>query len=293
MRDFFASRWAACLVAALLALGTALAAEAADLAAKYAELLPRLLDNPFQQPFHLEFHEASGEVRGDIYARLDQPYTEVATALAQPAAWCDISILHLNIKYCSASHGQRSIVTVYVGRKFDQPLDKAHRLDFVFRPPVISEDHLAVWKDADKGPFDTRNYRLALRAIPVNGDRSFLHFSYAYTIGLTGRLAMQSYLATLGRAKVGFTVTGVGLDGRPQYVGGMRGAVERNTMRYFLAIKVYLDHLRLPETQRMEKSFHAWFAATEHYPRQLREMELNEYLALKRKEYARQQSPLE
>ena len=40
----------------------------------------------------------------------------------------------------------------------------------------------------------------------------------------------------------------------------------------------------------MEKSLRDWFAGSERYPRQLHEMGEAEYLAMKRKEYLRQQA---
>jgi hypothetical protein len=78
-------------------------------------------------------------------------------------------------------------------------------------------------------------------------------------------------------------------DGAPHFVGGMRGVVERNTMRYYLAIEAFLGALSAPPKARLAKSLGDWFTATENYPRQLREMGRAEYLEMKRKEYARQQ----
>ena len=63
--------------------------------------------------------------------------------------------------------------------------------------------------------------------------------------------------------------------------------VERNTMRYFLAIEASLDALAAPAGQRTEKRIREWFTATERYARQLHEMDADEYLAMKRREYAR------
>ena len=103
---------------------------------------------------------------------------------------------------------------------------------------------------------------------------------------------MRTYLNTVARDKVGFSVD-PGTGGEPpQPVGGMRGAVERNTMRYYLAVDAFLGTLSTPPEARMEKSLRDWFAATEAYPRQLHEMDQNEYLVMKRKEYSRQQEPL-
>jgi hypothetical protein len=42
----------------------------------------------------------------------------------------------------------------------------------------------------------------------------------------------------------------------------------------------------------MEKRLRDWFAAAERYPRQLHEMEQDEYLDMKRKEHLRQQAGL-
>src|SRR5260221_628808 len=104
---------------------------------------------------------------------------------------------------------------------------------------------------------------------------------------MMSKLAMQAYLGTVGASKVGFTVTGRDTKGQPQYVGGMLGATERNTMRYFLAIDAYLRSLEAPGEQRVQKRLGDWFAATERYSRQLHEMDRGEYLAMKEKETKR------
>ena len=91
---------------------------------------------------------------------------------------------------------------------------------------------------------------------------------------------------------MGFTVTGTQADGQPLHIGGTRGVVERNTMRYYLAIEVFLGALSAPPQVRFEKRLRDWFAAAERYPRQLHEMEQGEYLDMKRKEHLRQQAGL-
>lgn len=63
----------------------------------------------------------------------------------------------------------------------------------------------------------------------------------------------------------------------------MRGAIERNTMRYYLAIEAYLGSLSLPPAQQQEYRLTNWFAATERYP-QLYEITRQQYLSMKRDE---------
>ena len=88
---------------------------------------------------------------------------------------------------------------------------------------------------------------------------------------------------------MGFTVAGTQPDGHPIHIGGMRGVVERNAMRYYLAIDAFLGALSGLPQARLEKRLHDWFAATERYPRQLHELGQSQYLDMKRKEYLRQQ----
>ena len=106
-------------------------------------------------------------------------------------------------------------------------------------------------------------------------------------------MAMQVYLATAGRGKVGFTITGTRPDGQPDYIGGVRGVVERNTMRYFLAIDAYLAALAVPASERLEKRLQTWYDATEAHARQLHDVERDAYLQMKRREYRRQQAALQ
>ena len=117
--------------------------------------------------------------------------------------------------------------------------------------------------------------------------------SVSYSYGVTARLAMQTYLATMGNSKVGFTVVRHNDAGEPEYIGGVRGAVERNTLRYSLAIEAYLGALSTVPGDQMDKRLRDWFAATERNPLQLHEMELDEYLTMKHKEVRRQQEPID
>ena len=264
---------------------------AASLRAKYDGLQNRLDHNRFQRPLYLDSSETSDSVTGEIYARINYPFATARAALNNPGDWCDILILHVNTKYCRAASGsQGAILKVSIGRKFDEPLEKAYRVDFAYRVAAQTANYLQVKLNADAGPFGTRDYRIVLEAVPLESGGTFIHFSYSYTYGLVGRLALQAYLATIGRSKVGFAVVGTRSDGQTLYIGGIRGLVERNTMRYYLAIEAFLGAVSAPPQERLEKRLREWFAAIERYPRQLHEMEQGEYLDMKRKEYLRQQS---
>ena len=274
----------------------AAATDAADaLRARYAALEPGLQQNQFGAPLHLDSSADDGHVAGDIYARLDYPFATVETALADPAHgpehWCDVLILHLNTKSCRAARNKGGdVLTVHIGSKDEQALDNAFPVRFSYRTAATAQDYFRIELSADDGPLSTSDYCLTIEAVDLGDGHSFLHLRYSYSYGLAGRLAMKTYLSTVGNDKVGFTITGRNKDGSAQYIGGMRGVIERNTMRYYLAIDAYLSALAVPAGQRLEKRLQNWYVATERYARQLHELEREDYLAMKRKEVRRQQA---
>ena len=286
------------IAAAALALGSALlfssgvqAQDASALRARYASLRGPLGSSPFQRPIVLESTQSDTGLKGDIYAIVAQPYSVVGPALQGMDHWCDILILHLNVKSCRAQGaGADSILNLTIGAKFDQPPADAYRLAFNYSVAANTADYLQVLLKADAGPVGTKDYRVVLEATPLSATSSFVHMSYAYAYGSLARIATQGYLATIGRDKVGFSVIGSQADGSPVYIGNVRGIVERNTMRYYLAIEAYLDTTALPAAQQAEGRLRAWFKAVERYPRQLHEMDREEYLSMKRRELAQPSS---
>lgn len=260
------------------------------LAARHLALRQALLDNQFQRPLYLESSQGGGRLQGDIYAELEQPYALVSPMLLGMAQWCDALILHLNVKACHpAPASAGALLKLYIGRKHDQPLADAYPFAFRFQVQAAEADYLRVLLSAAQGPLGTSDYRMQLEVLALAGGRSLIHLSYAYAYGMTASLAMQGYLASVGRDKVGFSIIGTTATGQPQYLGDMRGVMERNTMRYYLALDAYLGALALPAAAQQDKRLHDWHLGVERYPRQLHEMELAPYLAMKHREIRRQQ----
>jgi hypothetical protein len=263
----------------------------AELRSRYQALRPQLEKNAYRGPLYIESAEGPHSSQGDVYAVLNAPFAAVSAALGDPAHWCDVMILHLNTKFCrsSAAAGAPQL-ELRIGKKYDQPLMDAPRVLFAWRALPRVPDFLNVQLDAPDGPFDTRDYRILLEAVPLDAEHTFMRLGYSFEYGTASRLALRLYLATIGRSKVGFTTLASGSASEPEYVGGVRGMVERNTMRYYLAIEAYLGALAAPPAVQMDKRFPAWFDATEKYPRQLRELDRATYLEMKRNEYRRQQA---
>ena len=266
----------------------------AALRAKYTELREQLRYNSFGRALHVVSSERGDTLQGDVYAVLDHPFSKVGSSLGHADDWCDVLLLPFNTKLCRAAQRNSGAATlqVRIGRKYDQPVQDAYRLDFVLQPVAASPEYFESRLAAATGPVGTRDYRITVSAVPIDDQRTFMHFSYSYAYGFAGRLAMHGYLATAGADKVGFSVVGRDGSGQPMLIDGVRGAIERTAMRYYLAIDAHLASLAAPPQQQLEKRIDTWFRETERYPRQLREMDRHTYVTMKRSEYERQQQSL-
>jgi len=215
----------------------------------------------------------------------------VCHVLVQAGYWCGIFSLHLNVKYCRASStGGHDALEVGIGRKVDQPLWAVNWVMFAYHVESASNDYISVVLQAPTGPLSTRNLRILMEAVPLENHRSLLHMTYAYSYGQAARWAMQGYLATIGSAKLGFSIVGRNADGQVIRAGGPRGMLERNTMRYYLAVEAYLAAQRLPASQQTQQRLQDWFTATERYPQQLHEIDRAAYIGMKLRELRRQET---
>lgn len=262
---------------------------AAALLSQHKILSKRLANNQFNRPITLNSSETPEQLKGEIYAVLDYPFATVNNALNQPAHWCDALILHINIKYCRAETNKTgTVMHLNLGKKHDQTLAETYKAAFNYQEISKADNYFSTELNAAEGPLGTSDYRIWVEATPLNNNQTFLHFTYAYSFGLTGRIAMKGYLATIGKDKVGFTVNDTPSNGQPDYIQGVRGVVERNTMRYYLTIDAYLANLNQPANKQLDKRLEKWFNSTEEYAKQLHEVERNDYVEMKRKEYQRQ-----
>ena len=264
--------------------------EGADrLAASYEQNRDELAAAPFGVPLKLEADVRGGSLHGSVMAVLDHPFASVRTALSSPESWCDMVALHFNVKSCrldAADSGMalRWQLQVETGRKFYVPSSRRDRRAYQLAVKSNTDHYLDASMSASRGPAWVRDLLIAVEAIPLGEKSTFLHLRYGYEVGLLTRVAMRTYLATLGRAKVGFSVVGADGQGEPLYVRGVQGAIERNAVRYYLAIQAYLDVGDLPQEHRFDCRLRRWYALTDRYRRQLFEMDEREYLAVKHRE---------
>ena len=288
LRPLFTTLLAALAVFALTGTAQGLSPQAA-LQAEYQNLRPKLLHNAFGVPVYLQSREHNDVLTAEVYGQVDYPLQRIEAALADPAGWCALLALNLNVKACvHHENAGRPALTLYMGRKFYQPPEKAYLLHYRFQTSASTPDYFEKTLFAPEGPLGTRNYRITLQAISVP-DGTLIHILSAYRSSTASRLATSIYLATLGNGKIGFSSDGVDGNGQPRYVEGVRGTIERNVMRHYLALQAALETLQLPAEQRFAARLQRWFALTERYHMQLYEMQQDDYLDAKRREHINQQ----
>jgi hypothetical protein len=233
----------------------------------------------------IESRDDGERVQSEIHGVMPFAFEVARAALKDPDHWCEILLLHLDTKDCRVTRSASgTVLQAGVVTHYDQPASTAFRVAFDYRLLKDAPAALEAQLDADDGPLDARDFRIVFEATPTGDGRTATRMSYSYSYGAVTRLALQLYLATFGRGKVGFTVVGRGEDGGPRYVSGMRGVVERNTMRYYLAVEAWLATGAAPREQRVDRALREWWAAVERYPRQLHELEEPRYLEMKRGE---------
>jgi len=247
-----------------------------------------LARSSFGQPLVLSASEENQRLKSEAYAVLNHGVGGPELPLVSPAEWCEVLMLPFNTKHCVVDQrAGATTLTIYVGRKYSTPLEESYELSFRYQVLARTPNYVHVMLTADKGPFGTSDYLLHFELTPLDEGHSFLHLVYDYSFGTGARLVMQTYLATVGRNKVGFTREGVDPGGQPIYIKGMRGVIERNTMRYYLAIEAFLATRSQPAQRRTAAMMESYFDALERFPRQLHEMDRKEYLAMKQREFQR------
>jgi len=255
----------------------------------YHRNMTRLESSSFGLPLFLDSSEQNDRVHVDVYGIFDYSFSSVVKVLKVPANWCDIVSLHPNVKACTYGELPGAwLITFYVGRKVYQHPEDARQVIYNYRVVNQQQGYLDINLSADTGPFGTKDHRMRFEALPLEGGRTFVHVSYAYSDSIVLHLAAKVYFATLGRGKVGFTVTGTDSDGKPVYIGGPRGSLERNAVRYYFAIKSFMDTLRYPEESRFSRRINDWYNLTTRYRIQLFELDKEDYLTFKTTEHANQ-----
>lgn len=249
-----------------------------------SEVLQSIAGAGFEQSIYIRSGEADDGASGSIYALVDQPFTELRSLLDDPRAWCQITIMHLNVKSCVLDQRESPArIRMYSGRMHYVPADQADRHDYFLQPTRVDGDYFRASIHGPEGPFGTRDYRIMIEVVAADDGKSLIHLGYSLGYTSVTRWAQRIYFATLGRHRVGFSPSDADND---ELIRGLRGMIERNTVRFYLALQAWLE---LPGEEKAQDRFLRWHELTEQHPEQLREQDLDTYLNIKKREYENQQ----
>jgi len=251
---------------------------------KYHQIEKELKKSSSAIPFYLESSMSQNGSHVDIYGTIKYPFDIVKNGLQLPTNWCDIVLLHTEVRACTYKKVNDTwLLTLYNVKKFQDPLGDAYQMKFEYR---ITQQlgFFAISLSAPEGPFSTKDHQIGLEVLPLDEGRTFIHLRYSLRYSPLGYFLMKSYFLIFGGGRIGFSVIGTDRDGNSVYVGGLRGAIESDVLRYYLAILAYMDTLKIPIEQRFEKRISQWYDLTTRYKRQLFKMEKEEYLTYKRQD---------
>lgn len=289
----WATTFIACSALPLPAWGDA--SDAQLLRNEYQEIRNDLRDGAIGIPVYVRSGDRNDLLNADVYGILDYPLSAIVETLATPVNWCEFSTLHPNIKACTQQqHDSQVLLALYVGRKSAGSPDDAFELKLSYRVLDLDDDYFKVLLEGDEGPLGTRDHRFQVEAVTVE-DKTFARVRFSYRARLISKMATNMYLATWGRRKVGFSIIGVNDAGKPIYVKGKKGIVERHAVRSYFALMAFMNTRHLPTKEQFEARISYWFDLTEKCLPQLYDMKKEEYIDVKRRERAHQlrlQSPL-
>ena len=256
---------------------------------KYLSIEKELETSSLPIPFYLESAVNNNASHADIYGVIKHPFPIVENELQSSPGWCDILLLNPYVRACTYEKADDTRqFTVYEVQRFNEPLEDAYQVKFRYRLLELHPAFFDISLAAPWGPFNTMDHRFSLEAIPLDEGTTFIHLRYSFSYTFLAYLAMNEYLSVFHRGKAGFSIRSVDRKGNPVYVDGLRGAIERNVVRYYLAILAYMDTLKVPLEQRFEMRISEWYDLTARFKKQLFEMEEEEYLADKRKDQENQ-----
>ncbi len=238
-------------------------------------------------PLRIRSEQRGRQVRVEVFGILDHPIDQVVGEITDSAAVCEILLLNLNVKACTHQNtNKNSRLRIFVaGKRYSRPYRS-----FEIRPlhSVIKRSHqyLSMYLSAQKGVIGTGNYMVLVEAVPYK-EKTLIRFASSYRGSRVAKAAIQAYLRTFAREKIGFTVVDDGE--KREHVKGMQAVIERNAVRSYLAIQAYLETARSkPDAGHFERGMQRWYELTERHAKQLREIDRDSYFRNKRKEYRNQ-----
>jgi hypothetical protein len=101
---------------------------------KYHKIEKELEKSSLTIPFYLESSVSKNASHVDIYGTIKYPFDIVENELQLPTNWCDIVLLHSNVRASTYKKVNDTwLLTLYNVKKFQDPLKNAYPMNFEYR----------------------------------------------------------------------------------------------------------------------------------------------------------------
>ena len=258
------------------------------LSGRYPELQEAARRGPFGLPLQVRSEERETLVSAEIHGIIDHPFRALAATFTDPGGWCDFLVLNPNIKTCTfRREAQESLLTLYIGSKSYRAPESATEQVYRFLVRARQPEYVAISLTAPRGLLGTTAHRFEFEAGSVAG-KTVVALSSSFEPSMLSKLLTGIYLSTLGRNRIGFSREATEAGVPAGYVRGVKGMIERNVMRYYLALKAFLDTSDRPADRQFEARASLAYDLMDLYPAQLRQMKKAEYLDIKSREHQNQ-----
>jgi hypothetical protein len=258
------------------------------LSALYPELQEAARRGPFGLPLQVHSEERETRVSAEIHGIIDHPFRALATTFTEPGGWCDFLVLNPNIKTCTfRQEARETLLTLYIGSRSYRAPESATEQVYRFLVRARQSDYAAISLTAPQGMLGTTAHRFEFEAGSVAG-KTVVGLSSSFEPSMLSRILTGIYLGTVGRNMIGFSREATEAGVPAGYVRGVKGMIERNVMRYYLALNAFLDTSDLPAGRRFEARASLAYDLMDLYPAQLRQMDKAEYLDIKTREHQNQ-----
>ena len=241
-------------------------------------LAQSIAEPPIHQPFPIAVQsELDGDLaRVAVSARIPVAFTELQTFYRNDDAWCQGFFANVYVKAC---YKNGKLLRIFYDNNDEyQDLGDAFQFDYQVVEQTLNNQHLYISLRADSGPLGSEDYRLSIEAEAQSDSHTVLRLVYQSRYGFIARSALFVYLKTLGRDKIGFS-----RDQQAQPVAGVRGILERNAMRYLLALCAYFSNQNA--VKPLANTLKNWHDYATVFSQELQEIDWSDYQKLKLREY--------
>lgn len=205
-------------------------------------------------------------VTGYTEIPLEDGWEHVHRKLKNPVTWCRISLLVPDVRACQINEGEKTAIILSLR---SGGTEGVREIEHKFRVDKMGPQWIHVVFRADRAAMGVRDAGLSVVA-RQGATGVELELEYGLHPSIRSRLATSAYLVGEAGKRPGISYS-ISSDGIREYVTGVRALMERNAMRYFLAVLATL------ETDDPVSAVDAWYEMASRYKADLPEQNKDDY----------------